>query len=105
MTEKKRITGEMLNAFYKLGATQARYREDGTWYHPLRKFPGVLFDARGYVRFDTRREYDLCTQVKKGPDANHIHIAHGISTIPNYVPLPAAPLTHSIQSRYLSLDK
>ena len=34
------ITGTRLNEKYKLGALQARYRENGYWYHPLGKFPG-----------------------------------------------------------------
>jgi hypothetical protein len=28
------ITGTRLNKRYKLGALQARYRENGYWYHP-----------------------------------------------------------------------
>src|SRR5208337_4329445 len=36
------ITGEFLNEKYKIGAAQARYRENGVWYHPLDQFPGAL---------------------------------------------------------------
>ncbi len=53
MARRRRITGEWLNIAYRLGAAQSRYREDGTWYHPLRRFPGVLFDGGGYVRFES----------------------------------------------------
>jgi hypothetical protein len=79
------------NNSYGLGAAQARYREDGTWYHPLDQFPGVLFDAGGYVRFESPEEYRHCEYVKKGPDPNHIHVEDGIAMIPTYVKLDPPP--------------
>ena len=81
------ITGNFLNHKYKVGAVQARYRENGVWYHPLDKFPGALFDAGGYVVFSNEADYEGCAEVKKGPDPNHIHIKGGISSLPFYVPL------------------
>ncbi|MGH9572365.1 MAG: hypothetical protein ACRD40_02380 [Candidatus Acidiferrales bacterium] len=92
MKAATRITGRKLNSTYNVGAMEARYREDGTWYHPLRAFPGALFDGHGYVLFETRNEYDACLKVRKGPDPNHIHIDEGISSIPGYVPLDPPPL-------------
>jgi|SRR5208283_3169822 len=85
------ITGELLNERYKIGAGQARYRENGIWYHPLDTFPGALFDAGGYVLFRTESEYAACDKVKKGPDPKHIHVKGGISSLPFYVPLDPAP--------------
>ena len=86
------ITGARLNEMYKLGALQARYRENGYWYHPLEKFPGVLFDANGYVLFNTGEDYHRSASVKKGPDPNHIHVVGGIASLPSYVGLNPRPL-------------
>lgn len=86
------ITGERLNEHYEIGAAQARYRENGVWYHPLDQFPGALFDGNGYVLFQTATEYADCDRVKKGPDPNHIHVKGGISSLPSYVRLDPAPL-------------
>lgn len=47
------ITGRRLNEKYKVGAVHSLYRENGYWYHALDKFPGALFDAKGYVLFKT----------------------------------------------------
>ena len=91
MTRQRRITGKWLNTAYNLGAAQSRYRKDGTWYHPLRMFPGILFDGGGYVRFDSPQDYESCDSIKKGPDPNHIHIENGIATIPNYTQLDPPP--------------
>ena len=86
------LTGELLNQKYKIGAVEARYRRNGVWYHPLNAFPGVLFDASGYVLFNSESEYVSCVEVKKGPDPNHIHVRGGISSLPFYVPLDPPPL-------------
>jgi len=91
MVKQKRITGERLNVLYRLGGAQARYRQDGKWYHPLRRFPGILFDGAGYVRFESPSEYEACDQVKKGPDPNQIHVEKGIARIPTYVQLDPPP--------------
>jgi len=91
------IKGERLNKQYNIGAVQARYREDGQWYHPLENFPGVLFDASGYVLFKTPSDYAGCASVKKGPDPNHIHIEGGIATLPFYVQLDPPPLQSGSQ--------
>jgi hypothetical protein len=89
--KRRLLTGRKLNSTYKLGAVQARYREDGTWYHPLNEFPGALFDRRGYVLFQTRRDYEKCARVRKGPHPNHIHVNEGIAAIPGYVRLDPPP--------------
>lgn len=89
----KRLTGEFLNEFYGLGAKQARYRENGVWYHPLHEFPGVLFDKNGCVVFQTEAEYVDCTEIVKGPDPNHIHARQGISSISKYRVLTPPPVS------------
>lgn len=88
-----RITGENLNEKYKVGAKQARYRENGVWYHPLHQFPGALFDAHGYVMFGTAAQYAACDAVVKGPNPNHIHVPGGISGLPGYKKLSSPPMS------------
>jgi 5-methylcytosine-specific restriction protein A len=86
-----RLTGRFLNKKYRLGAVDARYREDGVWYHPLRRFPGVLFDRAGYVEFSTEQDYMQSSYVQRGPDPDHIHVLEGIAKMPAYVPLSPPP--------------
>ena len=85
----KQLTGEILNEIYRLGARQARYLEDGKWYHPLEKFPAVFFDAYGYIEFKTKDAYQKCSYLQLGQDVNVID--NGISAIPGYVKLPTPP--------------
>jgi hypothetical protein len=42
-----RRRGRDLNQEWRIGAKHSLYREDGTWYHQLREFPGALIDAKG----------------------------------------------------------
>jgi len=79
------ITGKTLNKLYKIGAAHALYRENGYWYHTLKKFPGVLFDANGYVVFKSETEYQNCSYIKHGPDPNTIHVLPKLSSVPNYI--------------------
>ena len=89
----QRIDGKQLNEHYELGAKQARYREDGRWYHALEDFPAVLFDASGYIRFATKEDYDRCAALRKGPDPNQVHVERGISAIPGYQQVEPPPYT------------
>jgi len=91
-----RLTGKILNEKYGLGAAHARYRENGVWYHPLEKFPGILFDQAGYVTFPTQEHYVESSGVRKGPDPNHIHVPDGIAKLPGYVQLTPPPRDLSI---------
>lgn len=86
-----KITGRWLNKKYGVGAAQARYRENGVWYHPLWDFPAALFDGDGYLPFSTEAEYLKATCIKHGPDPNHIHVIDGISKAHGYVALYPAP--------------
>jgi 5-methylcytosine-specific restriction enzyme A len=67
-------TGKQLNLQLGLGAMDARYRKDGIWYHPLRAFPGVLFDESGYVWFASESDYKSTPGLKHGPNPNHLHV-------------------------------
>lgn len=72
-----------LNEAWGVGAAQARYSDDGHWYATLEHFPAALFDAHGYILFETEEEY------RSSP---HLHIGKqisipkpGISAIPGYI--------------------
>ena len=72
-----------LNEAWGVGAAQVRYSDDGHWYATLGRFPAALFDAHGYILFETEEEY------RSSP---HLHIGKqisvpkpGISAIPGYI--------------------
>lgn len=72
-----------LNEAWAVGAVQVRYSDDGHWYALLARFPAALFDACGYVLFQTEQEY------RNSP---YLHIGKqisvpkpGISAMPGYV--------------------
>jgi 5-methylcytosine-specific restriction protein A len=76
------LTGAYLNKLLGLGAEHALYRQDGGWYHHLKKFPGILFDFNGYIRFHSATEYLICPYLKHNKDLN---VSKGISRIPGYI--------------------
>lgn len=76
------LTGKDLNKIWNVGARHARYHEDGNWYHQLTDFPGVLFDANGFVVFETEESYIESPYLQIKQD---LHVPGGISSIPNYV--------------------
>jgi 5-methylcytosine-specific restriction enzyme A len=80
MTDK--LSGKVLNDLWQVGAKHALYRADGKWYHHLKDFPGALFDANGYVVFQTEKDYQESPYLQLQQD---LHIPGGISAIPNYV--------------------
>jgi hypothetical protein len=65
-----RVTGEQLNRKYRLGARHALYHKDGTFYERLTRFPGVLCDPRGYVRYDTAQQFEKDSQLSIGDKVN-----------------------------------
>ena len=78
----KQITGKYLNKRWNVGVKQALYRENGTWYHKLQRFPGALFDRHGYIVFENKQEMMECQQLQIG---KQISARYGISNIPGYV--------------------
>ena len=84
-----RITGQYLNRKWKVGARHALYRQDGRWYHHLKRFPGALFDADGYVVFETKEAYEQCRKLQHGVRLNVR--PGGISSIPGYVRMVDGP--------------
>ncbi len=78
-----RDKAKALIALWEVDAIQGRYSDSGTWYAALSHFPAALFDAHGYLRFDTEEEYkaSLHIIIRK-----QIRVRRpGISSAPNYV--------------------
>jgi 5-methylcytosine-specific restriction enzyme A len=84
MPQTKRETGKLLSQMWGVAAKHALYRKDGKWYHRLTDFPGVLFDANGFVVFKTEQEYKTCPQLQI---REAVHVSGGIASIPGYVRL------------------
>jgi 5-methylcytosine-specific restriction protein A len=63
-------------------AIQVRYRETGTWYASLSRFPAALLDDSGYVLFGTEEEYKVSSYLHIG---KQISVPKGISQMPTYV--------------------
>lgn len=78
----ERLRGATLNSLWNVGARHALYRETGDWYQNLKKFPGALFDAHGYVLFETEADYRGCPQISI---AQTTHVPGGIHSMPRYV--------------------
>src|SRR6266446_3817438 len=76
-----RRRGRDLNQEWRIEARHALYREDGTWYHKLREFPGALIDAKGYILFANEQDYRRCSFLQIG---KQIGVPGGISKIPGY---------------------
>ena len=83
-----RIRGKDLNRKWSVGAEHALYRQDGCWYNHLKQFPGALFDAHGYIVFETEEAYEQCSQLRHGKQLN---VTGGISSIPGYVRMVDGP--------------
>jgi 5-methylcytosine-specific restriction enzyme A len=82
----KQITGRKLNVQWNVGAVHALYRKVGDWYHVLRRFPGALFDLHGYIKFETREEYEACLGLQINSASNSTHVREpGIQSLPGYV--------------------
>ncbi|MEA5425403.1 HNH endonuclease [Arcicella lustrica] len=75
------ITANKIEKIVKTGVLHALYREDGGWYHHLKRFPGALFDYHGYVLFETKEDYDNNPSLIHRQDLN---VKNGISSLPNY---------------------
>jgi HNH endonuclease len=78
-----RSKAEELCKKWEINPTQARHRADGTWYHPLTKFPAAYLDDNGYLWFRTEAEYERSRNDFYGQE-DWARPA-GISTLPEYV--------------------
>jgi hypothetical protein len=50
----------------------------GSWYHQLNQFPEQLFDANGYVMFETEEAYRTSVDLQI---AQEVYVPRGISAI------------------------
>ncbi len=80
----RQVTGRLLNHEWNVNASHALYREDGKWYHRLEFFPGALFDAEGYIVFETEKAFLDCPYLSIGDEVN-VRTPNGISSIPGYI--------------------
>lgn len=87
MVEQHR--GKELENRWGLDVQHALYRKTGDWYHELKKFPGALLDADGYVVFDSLEAFKTCAQLRTGKDSGRhggwAYASLGIKAIPGYV--------------------
>jgi hypothetical protein len=83
--EDERVTGRELNLRWKVDAQHALYRKNGTWYHLLERFPGALFDERGYVLFASKDAVESCPGILTGKRANWLNVPEGIASLQAYV--------------------
>jgi len=75
------ITAKKIEKIVKTGALHVLYREDGGWYHHLKRFPGALFDYNGYVLFETKEDYENNSSLIHRQDLN---VKNGISSLLDY---------------------
>jgi hypothetical protein len=78
----RQTTGKSLAREWGVAAGHAHFSQNGRWFHPLKFFPGALFDREGYVLFETEEGYKsaLGSQIKKD-----VNVVGGISSLPAYV--------------------
>jgi hypothetical protein len=83
---KTNINGAYLNRLWGVGASHALYIHDGHWYHPLKRFPGALFDDHGYLLFATEQDFhDFLTSIRQHIGKDFAIRPPGISALPGYV--------------------
>src|SRR5579863_430729 len=75
------INASKIEKILHTGAAHSLYRKDGKWYHHLNKFPGILFDSKGFLLFNDESDYLNNPLLQHGKD---LHIPNGISTISGY---------------------
>lgn len=81
----KTNSGEALNKLWKVGAKHALYHKDGTFYMPLERFPGALFDPSGYILFQTEQAFKSCSYITI---SKRVNARGGICKIPGYKKMP-----------------
>ncbi|WP_131537575.1 HNH endonuclease [Pedobacter nototheniae] len=89
-------SGKQLQKKYGINSAHALYREDGKWYHHLKKFPGLLFDAYGYLCFESEADYNAHPELRFGKD---LHVPSGISKISGYRLFPKKPPLNEMEAR------
>ena len=78
-------TGENLNKEWGVNANHALYHRDGHFYECLTRFPGALFDQKGYLKFETEEDFRNCPYLDIHEKVNVSQDVRTISCIPGYV--------------------
>ncbi len=60
----------------------ALYRQTGTWFHLLERFPAALCDDGGYVIFETKSDYLDDPRLQNGIE---LTVPNGIVSHPRYI--------------------
>jgi hypothetical protein len=81
--------GNELNARWKIGAHQTRYRRTGDFFMMLKQFPGALCDANGFIRFETIEDLSEAHGVKVYQNTQRISVPGGISNLLGYKLVPS----------------
>lgn len=87
------ITGKKLAEIHGLSAATSLFRQTGDWYHVPSKFPAILFDNGGYIRFETQGDYEVFIAngsghgVSQNVAKNWLRIKNGIANTLDYIPL------------------
>ncbi len=76
------MIAKRIKTAFNLEVEHIYYFHEGNWYHNLRRFPGILVDKNGYVRFETQQDYLNSPYLQHG---TRLHIRNGIMSIPNYI--------------------
>lgn len=74
-------SGKSLDREWNVGAKHSLYHKDGTFYMPLKRFPGAYFDSNGFILFKTEKEYVSSPYLSIG---KRVNVKGGISRIPGY---------------------
>jgi hypothetical protein len=82
-TALNRDKADRLRKTWSVQVTQGRYRETGDWYSALTHFPAALFDANGYIIFETEEAYRTSPHISIGKQIS-VRVP-GISAIPGYI--------------------
>ena len=78
---EKRVRGNDLARLWNVQVVQARYHKDGKKFNVIRHFPGALFDADGYIRFESEAEYLSNPSLVHGQE---LTVPGGISSLAGY---------------------
>jgi hypothetical protein len=70
---------------FRVEVKSGAYRETGNWFIPLRDFPGALFDANGYIRFESKQEYENAGKI-------YLYINKQIGIRPPYKDISTIPV-------------
>ena len=82
----KRLTGEGLNRAFRIGARHALYHKDGTFFERLVRFPGILCDSGGFVRFEDEEQFLGDQRLSIGEKVN---VPRALSSHPRHTPFPS----------------